>query len=123
MGVLKWAGLIAAGWFAVSLVFGGFWALAAHRLRKPRPTLLAVPPADERIATAQAMGKPWINCLAVGPDDQWCTERLYRKDGYKHTGDHVAVGRAEGEPDSEVARWANDDDLFVGDEYEIGGEL
>lgn len=63
MGVLKWAGLIAAGWFAASVVVGGLWALAANRLRKPRP---------------------------VQPDN------VHR------------IDRSEG---------------FVGDEYEIGGDL
>lgn len=52
--------------------------------------------------------KPWRCCQAESPDGvHMCTQRVYPAASAAHAGDHVAEGRAEGEPDSEVARWAN----------------
>lgn len=42
MGVLKWVGLIAAGWFALSILVGVAWALGGRRILRQPPA----PPAD-----------------------------------------------------------------------------
>lgn len=47
----------------------------------------------------------WRSCRVESPDGYLCTQRVYREDGVTHLGDHVAEGRAEGEPDSVIASW------------------
>lgn len=58
------------------------------------------------MVTRKPAAQSWRCCRAESPNGKYvCTQRVYPEDGGVHAGDHVAGGRAEGEPDSVVATW------------------